>query len=53
MIVNIKLFVIFFNFLVAYLNWKVYTKTNDNRDFWASIAWVFAGLAWCAGLIGG
>ena len=49
-VIIIKIFVIFFNFLVAYLNFKVYYKSVDERDFWAGIAWIFAGLAWCAGL---
>ena len=49
-IVVIKVIVIIFNFIVAFLNFATYVETGDNRDFFGTIAWVAAGIAWCAGL---
>ena len=50
-IIAVKIIIILLNFLVAFLNYIVYYRSKDERDFWAAFAWGFAGLAWCAGLI--
>ena len=49
-IVVIKMVVIILNFIVAFLNFVTYVETGDNRDFFGTIAWVAASIAWCAGL---
>jgi len=51
MIVPIKLIIIALNFIVAYLNYIVYEKSDEFRDLLASIAWVAAGIGWMAGLV--
>ena len=51
MIVPIKLIIIALNFIVAYLNYIVYEKSDEFRDLLASVAWVAAGIGWMAGLV--
>jgi len=51
MIVSIKLIIIVLNFIVAYLNYLVYEKSDEFRDLLASIAWIAAGIGWMAGLV--
>ena len=51
MIVPIKLIIIALNFIVAYLNYIVYEKSDEFRDLLASIAWIAAGIGWMAGLV--
>lgn len=47
----LRIFIVFFNFLVAGLNWETYLKSSESRDFWATMAWLGAGLAWCLNIL--
>ena len=44
----LKLFIIFFNILVAFLNFKEYTLTKSQRDFWGGVAWLGSATSWFA-----
>lgn len=50
-IIFLKSLIVFFNFLVAILNCKVWIESKESRDFWATVAWIFAGVSWTLGLV--